>query len=140
MCKSTIRTLRLRALASSPHACDRANYGRSRSSYNNAAPATSDIDTESKKLMHLLQEGSRICWTHAFTDDPLVEEVLVQFCRAHKLSPDACWLSLKDEQVSLDKTLQEVNGTICCLVVMCFFDQVTQACLSSAILLQQGVS
>jgi len=54
--------------------------------------------------MHLLQEGVRLCWTHACTGDTVGKEVLVQFCRAHKLRPDACWLSLRDEQVSLDKT------------------------------------
>ena len=58
---ATSKTNRLRVLASSPDASDRANYGRSRSSCNIAAPATSDIVTESKRLMHLLQEGVRLC-------------------------------------------------------------------------------
>ena len=43
---STMKTNVLRVLVSSPDASDRANYGRSRSSCNIAAPATSDIVTE----------------------------------------------------------------------------------------------
>ena len=70
--------------------------------------------------MHLLQEGVRLCWTLACTGDTVGKEVLVQSCRAHKLRPDASWLSLRDEQVSWDKTLQQVNGMMCCLVFTCF--------------------
>jgi hypothetical protein len=60
----------------------------------------------------LLQEGVRLCWTHPCTGDTVGKEVLVHFCRAHRLSPDACWLSLKGEQFSMDKTLQQVNAVL----------------------------
>ncbi|KAL0027520.1 hypothetical protein WJX77_007848 [Trebouxia sp. C0004] len=40
-------------------------------------------------------EGTRLCWIWRPTS-----EVLVQYCCAHNLSPDVCWLSLKEEQVS----------------------------------------
>ena len=106
---STMKTNVLRVLRSSPDASDPVGL---------AAPAISQLlqhlilSLSKKTLMHLLQEGVRLCWTHACTGDTVGKEVLVQFCRAHKLSPDACWLSFRDEQVSLDKTLQQVNGMI----------------------------